>query len=618
MSNFNIKLRDTWKAFRLRGEVRAVRASGLLDSETYLTQQQTKGWRKDPALHYVLYGESMGLSPSIKFDPAHYGSTNPDVARAGVNLLAHYERHGRMEGRSPLPPSALAIDEFHVLAPLFKDMSNEVDAESVRIILASGEFDTKFYSAQRDAAFSESEAIADYLRDGERSGFSPNSEFDPSYYRERYPDVSENGTNLFLHYIRYGTAEGRLANPFPDLNDQLARKINYDRQTVIVVVHETSRTGAPILGLNIATKLKYQWGYNVVVISWRGGGSLEQAFCDDVDIVIAPKDDSYMPQADIDWLARKLKLTLQPKYAIANSAVAFRLAVALARSYVPVVALVHEFSSLFGTGRLLHTYFSEVGCIVFPAEIVKESAIDIYPFVANRLNKILPQGRSVVPGGASETTVKGSSAFSTSSDILDWASDEGCFTVVGMGTVEWRKGVDLFISAAVSFRCRFPEVSCRFVWVGAQTAHSQEAVMYLREQLHRSEVANAVLLLPETSDVARVYAAADALFISSRLDPLPNVAIDAMTLGLPVISFDRATGVADLLRADADLGDLVVGYADTHAAATVVHKLATDATWLRLVKKRTTELASRLFDMNGYVAALDEIGSSLNATVAGE
>lgn len=38
---------------------------------------------------------------------------------------------------------------------------------------------------------------------------SPDSEFDPEWYLANYPDVSRAGINPFLHYIKYGRAEGR-------------------------------------------------------------------------------------------------------------------------------------------------------------------------------------------------------------------------------------------------------------------------------------------------------------------------------------------------------------------------------------------------------------------------
>ena len=70
------------------------------------------------------------------------------------------------------------------------------------------------------------------------------------------------------------------------------------------------------------------------------------------------------------------------------------------------------------------------------------------------------------------------------------------------------------------------------------------------------------------------YALADVFFLSSRLDPLPNVTIDAALRAIPVVCFEGATGMADLLAADALASQCVVPYLDVDAAAGLIARLA--------------------------------------------
>ena len=70
------------------------------------------------------------------------------------------------------------------------------------------------------------------------------------------------------------------------------------------------------------------------------------------------------------------------------------------------------------------------------------------------------------------------------------------------------------------------------------------------------------------------YQAADLLLISSRLDPLPNVAIDALTLGLPVFCFEKTTGIADFLSEHGLKEQCVARYLDAHDLALKVRSLA--------------------------------------------
>ncbi|HTL28726.1 MAG TPA: rhamnan synthesis F family protein, partial [Tepidisphaeraceae bacterium] len=104
------------------------------------------------------------------------------------------------------------------------------------------------------------------------------------------------------------------------------------------------------------------------------------------------------------------------------------------------------------------------------------------------------------------------------------------------------------------------------------------------------------------------YKQADAFFLSSRLDPLPNVAIDSMLRELPVICFADCSGIADILRADAGAGATVVPKLNVAAAADLIVDLAADEGKRREIGRASRALARAKFDMDAYVMQLDEIG----------
>src|SRR5215510_4219178 len=77
-----------WPVYATRAEAQqtatAIGASVLFDAAGYTAR--AGGLRDlDPALHYVLVGEEMGLAPSPNFDPDYYRERNPDVAAAATN-----------------------------------------------------------------------------------------------------------------------------------------------------------------------------------------------------------------------------------------------------------------------------------------------------------------------------------------------------------------------------------------------------------------------------------------------------------------------------------------------------------------------------------------------------
>src|SRR4029077_21281947 len=120
----------------------------------------------------------------------------------------------------------------------------------------------------------------------------------------------------------------------------------------------------------------------------------------------------------------------------------------------------------------------------------------------------------------------------------DHATD--AFVVLGMGAVHLRKGVDLFLATAAGTRRLAPELRFRFVWIGdgydpvGDSAYS----VYLAEQIVRSDLTETVAMLDAVENLDPAYANADVFFMSSRLDPQPNVAIHALTRGIPTVCFD--------------------------------------------------------------------------------
>lgn len=56
---------------------------------------------QDPVIHYLQHGHDIFSFPSKTFSGLAYYVANPDVKRAGMNPLLHYERYGAKEGRSP-------------------------------------------------------------------------------------------------------------------------------------------------------------------------------------------------------------------------------------------------------------------------------------------------------------------------------------------------------------------------------------------------------------------------------------------------------------------------------------------------------------------------------------
>ena len=382
-----------------------------------------------------------------------------------------------------------------------------------------------------------------------------------------------------------------------------ARDPSDPRDVVLVLVHEASRTGAPILGWNVIRGLAGR--YQVICVP-LGGGEIEA----DLRRV------SSFSVVALSWLRRRPKnagpvaqslvSNFRPRYVIANSVETHALIPFFARSGVPVVALFHEFAAYTRPLSKLGDVFDWADEVVFSSHMTIESAATYYPGLEWRAGiRLIPQGRSEIPLQGPSLTEK-----SGSSPALRPEGREGAFVVLGAGFVQMRKGVELFIAAAAAARSLRPDLPLLFVWIGDGFDPVRDLTysIYIDEQIKRSGLGDNLILRPAVEDIDALYKQADLFLLSSRLDPQPNVAIDAMTFGLPVICFEGAAGTAEILASDPGTSRLVVPHLDAHAAAAAICRLASDSEELLEAKAAVKRVAEVNFDMSTYIERVDDLG----------
>ncbi|WP_330449326.1 glycosyltransferase [Paracoccus marcusii] len=119
--------------------------------------------------------------------------------------------------------------------------------------------------------------------------------------------------------------------------------------------------------------------------------------------------------------------------------------------------------------------------------------------------------------------------------------------VCGAGHVQWRKGTDIFVQAAQI--CADADPDTVFVWIGDGRNHQDMGFGvwfdYHLRQVGANRPDGNLFMLPAGPLYLDVMDAADSMFLSSRLDPLPNVVFDAVRRGQTMVCFDGATGFAD-------------------------------------------------------------------------
>lgn len=386
------------------------------------------------------------------------------------------------------------------------------------------------------------------------------------------------------------------------------RPIDPRKPNVLVVSHLANRSGAPILALNIAEILAER--YNVTSLCLVGGELLDEF----VEVSVRAIDVGLCSAEASDYAEILNHLSRETSYsfAVVNSIQSHAILFGLHQLGVPSVALLHEFASYVGKRSAFSEAIRWSSEVVFSSRLTMESAAELDHSALELMHKVtvLPQGQCRVP-----VSKRSSSSVELERralrEQLNPSSERGSqFLVLGAGTVEVRKGVDLFLEAATRVLNLPGGENVRFVWIGSgyDPDHDFGYSVYLRDQLRRAQLEERVVFLPATGDLDLVYELSDVLLLTSRLDPLPNVAIDAMCFGMPVLCFENASGVADLLIS-ANLGEACVArYLDTFELAEKVLRLATRPEYYGEISDRTRELGQDRFELRSYVDKIERLG----------
>jgi glycosyltransferase involved in cell wall biosynthesis len=141
--------------------------------------------------------------------------------------------------------------------------------------------------------------------------------------------------------------------------------------------------------------------------------------------------------------------------------------------------------------------------------------------------------------------------------------------VLGVGYGDMRKGFDLFLQLWRLFRQVRPEV--HFCWAGGIDPELKSS---LAVDIAVAETSRTFHMAGYRNDVESFFSAADAFVLTSREDPFPTVALEAMGAGVPVLAFEGSGGIPELLRRE-HLG-FVVPYCDVPAMAARLRTLLAD------------------------------------------
>ena len=386
--------------------------------------------------------------------------------------------------------------------------------------------------------------------------------FDALAYSEWRGGLIEKGINPKIHAALYGIYS-RVTQFKSGIDNSSVQPPKPDRDWVLVVTHDQSRTGAPILALSLVNELAKN--YNVATVA-LGSGVLANNFAQASNAYFkfyGPRQSSRQFSRFIQKASEFAKF----KFAIVNSMEAAFSIESLSYCNIPCIALIHEYSSYGSRAKGTLEGLKASKAVVFSSSLTRDSMIESRPEIESQKFFVIPQGKCEVPQDAqSNQKLISNEKFKESVDSF-FNSSNG-LNVIGAGYVQYRKGLDLFVTLA-SLVTKVPGLEeSKFLWVGdGYSTKDANYGLFVYDQIARLGLADSIRIIPSSQYFTYALQRADALALTSRLDPLPNVVIDAIFEGKHIVCFDKASGFPELFKDNEVLRSGVAGYLDLEGMA---------------------------------------------------
>lgn len=159
--------------------------------------------------------------------------------------------------------------------------------------------------------------------------------------------------------------------------------------------------------------------------------------------------------------------------------------------------------------------------------------------------------------------------------------------IVGMaGTVDWRKGRDLFLQIARTV-LETTDRDVHFLWVGGGWDYERFMHVWNADRSFPAELRDRVHFTGEQTDALPFIAAMDIFALTSREDPFPLVSLEAALLHKPIVCFAESGGAAEWVS---DGAGCVIDHMNTDAFADAVLRLIDDSRQRQAYGERAREI----------------------------
>lgn len=376
-----------------------------------------------------------------------------------------------------------------------------------------------------------------------------------------------------------------------------------EKDTILICTHEFSFTGVPILALNLAKYFSKK--YHVILVGFGKGSLLKYFELPSVTVVVPDFDKNDFESMGL--LLDEINTKFPIKFCIAATIECYSLPPAAAALGISTLCLVNEYAGIYSSKAYFDISLLWSDYSIFSSNFLLDNALNHLDTFKGENTYVIPQGKCEIPVLSLTLALGNENQKSASSWAKLKKSLNQSKLILGVGSITYRKGVDIFIQCAYELSRMENGGQLKFLWVGDGMENAADASypLFLLDEIDKFRLNDSFHFIGSMDSLDDVYQTADVMMVTSRVDPLPNVAIDAMLHGIPFVYFDQATGISDEL--DALIGDkkecFKAKYLDSKDMASKAHVMLSNA--IDPLVLETKNKSIERFNFNIYAEKLE-------------
>lgn len=355
--------------------------------------------------------------------------------------------------------------------------------------------------------------------------------------------------------------------------------MSFQKENILFVVHEASRSGAPLILLGIIREFKKQSDIPFQILVMQDGPLVDD-FRDIGETYVWYKNTKYTRsgiQGKGIIFLHKIPVLVRGLYimfCIRSTTLVFLNTISTGHIQKKLLWLrckficyVHELETVIRvltSPETLTVTKKNTNYFLAGSSAVKENLIEKHQIPANKI--------SVVYSSLLNT-------LQQKKNFLDfkkyfWKENKlnDDHVLIGVASnAEWRKGFDLLYPLMSLYISLYPDSNVKFVWKGYR--EKKDSKYYDLFDFQKSGLENYLILLPHGGENIETISCFDMHLLLSREDPYPLVVLEAATFGIPTIAFDNAGGSVEFIEKDAGI---IIPYGNILAMCRAINLLVND------------------------------------------